>query len=148
MSLTVPSSLYLYLHLPHNRGGRWGTTYDSTTSFFQFSRFSTALWELANSRPVLSLMLSFHLFFCLPFLPTVTVPCKMRLARPDEREICPYHCSLLLFAIVRRSSCGPIVPAGSKHRLLRWKRGPCMRCIIPCRSTSFPWLVFFFAAQL
>ena len=32
----------------------------------------------------------------------------MDLARPDERETGPYHCSLSLFTTVRRSSCGPI----------------------------------------
>ena len=48
---------------------------------------STALWDLANSRPVHSLMLSSHLFLCLPCLiPPFTVLCKMVLARPDERE--------------------------------------------------------------
>ena len=40
-----------------------------------------------NSRPVHSLMLSSHLFLCLPcLLPPFTVPRKMVLARPDERE--------------------------------------------------------------
>ena len=67
-----------------------------------FSMFSTALWDLANSRPVHSLMLSSHLFLCLPcLLPPFTVPCKMVLARPDERETGPYHCGLRLFTIVR-----------------------------------------------
>ena len=52
-----------------------------------FSLFSTALWDLANSRPVHSLMLSSHLFLCLPcLLPPFTVLCKMVLARPDKRE--------------------------------------------------------------
>ena len=74
-----------------------------------FLLFSTGLWDFANSRPVHSLMLSSHLFFCLPCLfPPFTVPCKMVLARPDERETWPYHCSLRLFTTVRRSSCGPI----------------------------------------
>ena len=40
----------------------------------------------------------------LSFSPS-TVPCKMVLAKPDEREACPYHCSLRLFTMVRRSSC-------------------------------------------
>ena len=72
---------------PCNREGRWGTTDDFVTSFLHFSLFSTALWDLPNSRPVHSLMLSSHLFLCLPcFLPPFTVPCKMVLARPDERE--------------------------------------------------------------
>ena len=74
-------------HQSLNREGRWGTTDDFATSFLHFSLFSTALWDLPNSRPVHSLMLSSHLFLCLPcLLPPFTVPCKMVLARPDERE--------------------------------------------------------------
>ena len=66
---------------------RWGTTDDSATSFLHFSLFSTAVWDLANSRLVHSLMLSSNLFLCLPcLLPRFTVPCKMVLATPDERE--------------------------------------------------------------
>ena len=96
-------------HQPLNPKGRWGTTDDFATSFLHFSLFSTALWDLPNSRPVHSLMLSSHLFLCLPCLLSLfTVPCKMILARPDERETWPYHCSLHLFTMVRRSSCGPI----------------------------------------
>ena len=49
--------------------------------------FSTALLDLENSRPVNSLMLSSHLFLCLPCLfPPFTVFYKVLLARPDERE--------------------------------------------------------------
>ena len=74
-------------HLHLNREGRWGTADDFATRFLYFSLFSTALWDLANSRPVHSLMLSSHLFLCLLcLLPPFTVPCKMVLARPDERE--------------------------------------------------------------
>ena len=74
-------------HLSLNREGRWGTTDDFATSFLHFSRSTTALWDVANSNPVHSLMLSFHLFFCLPcLLPPFTVPRKMVLARPDERD--------------------------------------------------------------
>ena len=44
------------------------------------------LWDLTNSKPVHSLM-SFYLFLCLPcLLSSFTVPCKMVMARPDERE--------------------------------------------------------------
>ena len=96
-------------HLSINHEGRWCTTDDFTTNFLHFSPFSTALWDLSNSRPVHFLMLSSHLFLCLPcLLPLFTVPCKMVLARPGERETCPYHSSLRLFTMVRRSSCGPI----------------------------------------
>ena len=74
-------------HQSLNREGRWGTADDFATSFLHFSLFSTALWDLANSRPVHSLMLFSHLFLCMPcLLPPFTVPCKMVLARPDERE--------------------------------------------------------------
>ena len=75
-----------------------------------FPLFCTALLDSANSRPVHSLMLSSHLFLCLPcLLPLFTVPYKMVLVRPDEWETWPYHCRWCLFTMVRRSSCGLIV---------------------------------------
>ena len=73
-------------HQSLDREGRWGTTDYFPTSFLHFSLFSTALLDLSNSRPVHFLMLSSHLFRCLPCLPPFTVPCKMVLARPDEQE--------------------------------------------------------------
>ena len=74
-------------HQSLNREGLWGTTDDFATSLLYFSLFSTALWDLPNSRPVHSLMLSSRLFLCLPcLLPPFTVPCKMVLTRPDEWE--------------------------------------------------------------
>ena len=85
-------------HLSLHREGHWGTTDDFTTSFLRFSLFSFVLWDLANSGPVHFLVLSSHLFLCLPWiLPPFTVPCKMVTARADERETCPYHCSLRLY---------------------------------------------------
>ena len=96
-------------HLSLNREGRWGTTDNLTTNFFHFSLFCTALCDLANPRPVHSLMLSSHLFLCLPcLLPPFTVPCKMVLAKPDERETCSYHFGLHFFTMVRKSSYGPV----------------------------------------
>ena len=56
--------IYSSSHLFLNREGRWGTTDDFATSFLHFSLFSTAFWDLANSRPVHFLMLSSHLFLC------------------------------------------------------------------------------------
>ena len=47
---------YHHHHLSLNREGRWGTTDDFQTSFLHFPLFSTAFWDLANSRPVHSLM--------------------------------------------------------------------------------------------
>ena len=81
-------------------------TSQSVSSIFLFP---IDFCDLVNSRPVHSLMLSPHLFFCLPcLLPNFTVLCKMVLARDDEWETCPYYFSLHLFMMVRRSSCGPI----------------------------------------
>ena len=53
-------------HQSLNRKGRWGTTDDFATSLLHLSLFSTALWDLPNSRPVNSLVSSSHLFLCLP----------------------------------------------------------------------------------
>ena len=90
---------FLQLHLSLNRGHSWDTTDDFTSGFVHFSLFSTVLLDLVKSRPVHSLMLSSHLFLCLPCLsPSFTVPCKVVLARLDERETCPYLYSL--------STCG------------------------------------------
>ena len=103
------SSSSVHHHLSINRKGCWGTTDNFTISFHHFSLFSTAIWDLVNSRPVHSLMLSSHLFLCLPcLLPPFTVLCKMVFARPDKHETWPYHCSLRLFTMIRRSSCGPV----------------------------------------
>ena len=66
-------TLLHHLHLPLNR--RWGTTGDFTTSVHHFSLFSTALWDLANSRPVHSLLLSSRLFL-------------------SARSFFPFHCAL------------------------------------------------------
>ena len=54
----TPNMTHNHHHLSFNREGRWGTTDDFSTSFLHFSMFSTALWDLPNSRPVHSLMLS------------------------------------------------------------------------------------------
>ena len=114
------------------------------SQFPPFSLFSTALWDLANPRPVHSLILSSHLFCYLPcLLLPFTVPCKMLLARPDELETCPYHCSLRLFTMVG-SSCGPV----ACWILTRTSRSLYMRCVVSCGSTLFSWLVFFFGALL
>ena len=122
--LFVPASSFHHHHYHHhqflNHEGRWGTTDDFATSFLHFPLFSTALWDLSNCRPVFSLMLSSHLFLCPPcLLPPSTVPCKMVLARPDERE--NDHTTAVCVSL--RSSGGLRVvqlPAGSWHRLPRW----------------------------
>ena len=97
-----------HLHLSLTCGSRWGNTDDFTTasSIFFCSPLPSGTWR-TQSLPFLDVI--FHLFFCLScLLPSFTAPCKMVLARPDERQTCPYHFSLRLLTMVRGSSCGPI----------------------------------------
>ena len=132
MSLIIIISHHHHLFL--NCECRWGTTDNFATNFPYFSLFSTAFWDLPNSRPVHSLTLSSHLFLCLPcLLLPFTVPCKMVLARPDERETWPYHYNLRLFTIVRRFACGPI----ACWILARSSCGP-IACWILARSSCRP----------
>ena len=103
-----------------NHEGRWCITDDFATSFLHLSLFATALWDLANSRPVHPLMLSSHHSLCPPcLLPPFTVPCKMVLARPNEGK--NDHTTAVCVSL--RSSGGLRVvqlPAGSWHGLPRW----------------------------
>ena len=103
-----------------NRESCLGTTDDFTTSFLHLSLFSTALWDLANSMPVHSLMLSSHLFICLLcLLPPFTVPCLMVLVRPDERG--HDHTTAVCVSLPWSGSLREVrLPAGSWHRLPRW----------------------------
>ena len=92
-----------------NLGGRRGTTDDVATIPFHPSLSSAALRESPNPIPVHSLMLSSHLFFCLPLLlAPFTVPCRIVFAMPEDLEMWPYHLSFRFFTMVRRSSCTPI----------------------------------------
>ena len=52
--LAVTNTWFLchHHHQSLNREGRWGTSDDFATSFLHFPLFSTALWDLPNSRPV------------------------------------------------------------------------------------------------
>ena len=96
-------------HLSLNSEGRWGSTNYFTTSFLHFFLFSTALWDLVNSRPVHSLMLSSHLLLCL--LSSSPFHCAWQDRTGQtwwKGETYPHHCSLSLFTMVRRSSCGLI----------------------------------------
>ena len=96
-------------HLSLHREGRWGTTNEFTTSFLHFSLFSTALWDLANHRPVHSLLLSSHLFsVCLVFFPLslclarwwtedMTIPLQLLvLAQYDFKTKLSWSLSILL----------------------------------------------------
>ena len=76
---------YSILFYPITLGGRRGTTDEFATIPFHLDLFSAALVELARSIPVHSLILSSHLFFCLPlFLFPFTVPCRIVFAKPED----------------------------------------------------------------
>ena len=78
-------SLYSILFYPITLEGRRGTTDEFATIPFHLDLFSAALVELAKSIPVHSLILSSHLFFCLPlFLFPFTVPCRIVFAKPED----------------------------------------------------------------
>ena len=111
-----------YFHHHHhqslNREGRWGTTDDFAISFLHFSLFSTALWDLLNR----SLMLSSHLFLCLPcLLPPFPPLCLARWFWPDLMNGRHDHTTAVCVSL--RSSGGLRVvqlPAGSWHGLPSW----------------------------
>ena len=80
-------SYYSILFYPITLEGRRGTTDEFATIPFHLDLFSAALVELAKSIPVHSLILSSHLFFCLPFfLFPFTVPCRIVFASPEDLE--------------------------------------------------------------
>ena len=76
---------------------------------FHFDLFSAALVELAKSIPVHSLILSSHLFFCLPLFPfPFTVPCRIVFAEPEDLETWPNHLSFRFLTRVRSLSYSPM----------------------------------------
>ena len=118
---TETDTLVSSSHLSLNLQGCWGTTVDFPTSFLHFSLTSTALRDLANSRPVHSLMSSSHLFLCLPcLLPPFTVtyegwfwPDLMNGRRDHTTTACFFLRWSGGLRVVR-------LPAGSWHGLPLW----------------------------
>ena len=98
------------LFYPMTLEGRRGTTDEFATIPFHLILFSAALVELAKPTPVHSLILSSHLFFCLPrFLFPFTVPCRIVFAKPEDIETWPKHLSFRFLTRVRSSSYSPIL---------------------------------------
>ena len=99
---------YSILFYPITLEGRRGTTDEFATIPFHLDLFSAAQVELAKSIPVHSLILSSHLFFCLPlFLFPFTVPCRIVFAKPEDLETWPNHLSFRFLTRVRSSSYSP-----------------------------------------
>ena len=105
-----------------NHEGRWDTTDDFATSFLNISLFSTALWDLANSRPVHSLMLTSHFFLvpvCLVFFPLSL--CLARWFWPDLMNGRHDHTTAVCISLQWSGGLHVIrLPVGSWHRLPRW----------------------------
>ena len=100
---------YSILFYPITLEGRRGTRDEFATTPFHLDLFSAALVELAKSIPVHSLILSSHLFFCLPlFLFPFTVPCRIVFAKPEDLETWPNHLSFRFLTRVRSSSYSPM----------------------------------------
>ena len=101
--------VYSILFYPITLGGRRGTTDVFATIPFHLDLFSATLVELAKSIPVHSLILSSHLFFCLPlFLLSFTVPCRIVFAKPEDLETWPNYLSFRFLTRVRSSSYSPM----------------------------------------
>ena len=111
-SLAICLYLFLFysiLFYPITLGGRRGTTDEFATIPFHLDLFSAALVELAKSISVHSLILSSHLFFCLPlFLLPFTVPCRIVFAKPEDLETWQNHLSFRFLTRVRSSSYSPM----------------------------------------
>ena len=105
----MPMGIYSILFYPITLEGRRGTTDEFATIPFHLDLFSAALVELAKSIPVHSLILSSHLFFCLPLsLFPFTVPCRIVFAKPEDLETWPNHLSFRFLTMVRSSSYSPM----------------------------------------
>ena len=88
--------------------GHRGTTDEFTTIPFHLVLFSVALVELTNSFPVHSLILSSHLFLCLPLFFPFFVPCRIVFAKPEDFEMWPEHFSFHFLTRVRSLSYSPM----------------------------------------
>ena len=100
-------TILFYSILSHSLGRSSG--HHRWTILFHLDLFSAALTELAKSIPVHSLILSSHLFFCLPlFLFPFTVPCTIVFAKPEDLETWPNHLSFRFLTRVRSSSYSPM----------------------------------------
>ena len=100
----VQAPPYSILFYPITLEGHRGTTDECATIPFH-DLFSAALVKLAKPIIVHSLILSSHLFFCLPlFLVPFTVPCRIVFAKPEDIETWPNHLSFRFLTRVRSLS--------------------------------------------
>ena len=122
--------------------GHQGATDEFATIPFHLVLFSAALVELTNSILVHSLILSSHLFLCLPLLFPFTVPCTIVLAKPEDFEMWPNHLSFSFLTRVRSYHILQWLP-GSFCKPPYWQHGPSKKCYIAFDSISSQSLLFF-----
>ena len=108
----IDDTLPYLLPVSRTHQGRRATLLTSATIFCHLRRSSAALWLLLKSRPVHSLMLSSHIFFCLPlfrFPGRPTVPCTIFLQRPINLITSPNNRNFLYpsfyYIFVRTVGC-------------------------------------------
>ena len=104
----VGCSLF-YSILSHNLGRSSGHhRWIRNNPFPSWPVFSCPSWA-GKVIPVHSLILSSHLFFCLPlFLFPFTVPWRIVFAKPEDLETWPNHLSFRFLTRVRSSSYSPM----------------------------------------
>ena len=102
-------SYFFYSILSHNIGRSSGHYRWTATIPFHLVLFSAALAVLAKSISVHCLILSSHLFFCLPrFLFPSTGPCRIVFAKPEDLKTWPNNLSFHLLTRVRSSFYSPM----------------------------------------
>ena len=95
-SLRLTSQFTLHFTYPLVYNNRWSIKDDRATTFLHPSLFSAVRKASPNFKHVHAVMLSSHLFFCLPFLlPLCTVLCRIIFASPVDLVMRPYHLNLL-----------------------------------------------------
>ena len=100
------------------------------TSPIHLVLFSAALVELAKYIPDHSLILSSHLFFCLPlFLCPFTVLYRIVFAKPEDLETWPNHLRSGVHHILQW-------PPGPFCKPPHWSHGSCMKCSIVSGNIS------------
>ena len=102
--LLYASEISIYLSICHIILWTVGAPHDVTPNLRHSSLSSAFLTVSLSPKPVHSQMLSSHRFLCLPLLlPPCSVPWWNVFARPEDLVMCPYHCSLRCFTMVKSS---------------------------------------------
>ena len=143
-SLGINVCILFYSILSRNLGCHWGTTDEFVTTSFRLVLFSAALVELVKSIPVHSLILSSHLFFCLPLFFFLSLcPVGLSFSKPEDLETWPNHPSFCFLTRVRSLSNSPVASwiFLQTSSLVTW---PYTKCSITsgCISSQKPVLFF------